>query len=205
MPNLMLKTRTHLGHMAESFVNWARLNLKGMVPWTSHLLILCKTIKYFQRIPSSISTFSVPHQDNFIEWTHQSLWSLRLPGILSKILDLWGYPFIIINLSVQTTISHGTVPKILSMELFEGRAQLKMENCLLSLSGISFLPPPGWIMAPMNWMSTMVVKSPGFSRLYMPLISIIWRVISLVTWNTQTICEHLHLCLRLIPLMFVTA
>ena len=57
------------------------------------------------------------------------------------------------------------VPNILSMDAFEGRVQLKMVNWRLSLSGISFLPPPGWIMAAMNWMSTMCVNSPGFSRL----------------------------------------
>ena len=77
------------------------------------------------------------------------------------------------------------VPKILSMELLEGRAQLKMENCLFNLSGMSFRPPPGCIIAAINCMSTMVVKSPGFSRLYMPLISIICRVISLVTYLSK--------------------
>lgn len=57
------------------------------------------------------------------------------------------------------------LPNILSMDAFEGRVQLKIENWRLSRSGISFLPPPGWIMAAMNWMSTMCVNSPGFSRL----------------------------------------
>ena len=38
----------------------------------------------------------------------------------------------------------------------EGRVQVKMVNDLLSMH-----PPPGWIMAALNWMSTMLVKSPG--------------------------------------------
>ena len=56
-------------------------------------------------------------------------------------------------------------PNILSMETSEGSVQLKMEKALLSLAGMSLRPPPGWIMAPSNWMSTMWVKSPGFSKL----------------------------------------
>ena len=52
-------------------------------------------------------------------------------------------------------------PKILSMDALEGRIQLKMVNCLLRRGGMSLRPPPGWIMAAMNWMSTMLVKSPG--------------------------------------------
>ena len=36
-----------------------------------------------------------------------------------------------------------------------------MLNCLLSLDGISFLPPPGWIIAEIREMSTMCVKSPA--------------------------------------------
>lgn len=35
------------------------------------------------------------------------------------------------------------VLKILSMELFEGRVQLKMLKCLLSREGMSLRPPPG--------------------------------------------------------------
>ena len=35
------------------------------------------------------------------------------------------------------------LPKILSIEAFDGKVQLKMENCRFSLSGMSFLPPPG--------------------------------------------------------------
>lgn len=57
------------------------------------------------------------------------------------------------------------LPKILSMEASEGNVQLNIENCLLSLWGISLRPPPGWIMAAKSWMSTMLVNSPGFSRL----------------------------------------
>ena len=34
----------------------------------------------------------------------------------------------------------------------EGRVQVKMVNDLLSMH-----PPPGWIMAALNWMSTMLV------------------------------------------------
>ena len=41
-------------------------------------------------------------------------------------------------------------PKILSIEAFDGKVQLKMENCRFSLSGMSFLPPPGWIIAAIN-------------------------------------------------------
>lgn len=57
------------------------------------------------------------------------------------------------------------LPKILSMEASEGKVQLNMENCLFNLCGMSLRPPPGWIMAAKNWMSTMLVNSPGFSRL----------------------------------------
>lgn len=57
------------------------------------------------------------------------------------------------------------VLKILSMELFEGRVQLKMLKCLFRREGMSLRPPPGWIMAAIIWMSTMLVNSPGFSRL----------------------------------------
>ena len=63
------------------------------------------------------------------------------------------------------------LPNILSMESLEGRVQLKMENCLLSLCGMSLRPPPGWIMAARNWMSTMLVNSPGFSKLKNPFCS----------------------------------
>jgi len=59
-------------------------------------------------------------------------------------------------------------PNILSMEALEGRVQLKIENCLFSLWGTSFRPPPGWIIAAKNWTSTMLVNSPGFSRLKKP-------------------------------------
>ena len=37
----------------------------------------------------------------------------------------------------------GNLPKILSIEAFEGKVQLKIENCRFNRSGISFLPPPG--------------------------------------------------------------
>ena len=56
-------------------------------------------------------------------------------------------------------------PKILSIEAFDGRVQLNIENCRFKRSGISFLPPPGWIIAATNCISTILVKSPGFSRL----------------------------------------
>ncbi len=88
------------------------------------------------------------------------------------------------------------IPKILSMELFDGRVQLKMLNCLLSLSGMSLRPPPGCIMAAINWQSTIVVKSPGFSRLYIPCISIIWRVISFVTYHTNKNTTLSYLCIK---------
>lgn len=55
--------------------------------------------------------------------------------------------------------------KIMSMDLVLGRVQLKMLNCLLSLCGMSFLPPPGCIIAAKNIQSTMVEKSPGLSKL----------------------------------------
>ena len=72
-------------------------------------------------------------------------------------------------------------PNILSMEALEGRVQLKMENCLFSLCGISLRPPPGWIMAARNWTSIILVNSPGFSRLKNPFCSISCLTISLVT------------------------
>ena len=53
------------------------------------------------------------------------------------------------------------VEKILSIELLEGKVQLKMQNWRFNLCGMSFRPPPGWIMAPTSWMSAMLVKSPG--------------------------------------------
>ena len=79
------------------------------------------------------------------------------------------------------------LPKILSMDVLDGRVQLKIQNWRLSLSGMSFRPPPGWIMAAMKEMSTMLRKSPGLSRLYIPCISIIWRVISFVTWCDEVV------------------
>jgi len=69
------------------------------------------------------------------------------------------------------------------MEALEGRVQLKIENCLFSLWGTSFRPPPGWIIAAKNWTSTMLVNSPGFSRLKKPFCSISCRTISLVTFE----------------------
>ena len=57
------------------------------------------------------------------------------------------------------------VLKMASMASSVGRVQLKMAKCRLSLWGTSFRPPPGWIMAAKKWTSTMVIKSPGFSRL----------------------------------------
>ena len=47
-----------------------------------------------------------------------------------------------INLKFDWSKS-GNLPKILSIEAFEGKVQLKIENCRFSRSGISFLPPPG--------------------------------------------------------------
>jgi len=38
----------------------------------------------------------------------------------------------------------------LCANLLDGRVQLKMENLLLSRSGMSFRPPPGWIIAARN-------------------------------------------------------
>lgn len=68
----------------------------------------------------------------------------------------------------QVTLTKYPFPivlKILSMELFDGRQQLKILKWRLRRCGISFLPPPGWIIAAKNWISTMLVNSPGFSRL----------------------------------------
>lgn len=117
----------------------------------------------------------------------------------SKFLHSWKYPhpitpvkwirkemkwlyFVKRKLSIESLCRW--LPNILSMEELDGSVQLKTVNCLFSLCGMSFLPPPGWIIAASIWMSTMLVKSPGLSRLYMPFISIIWRTISLVIWNT---------------------
>lgn len=40
--------------------------------------------------------------------------------------------------------------KILSMEEFEGRVQLKIAKCRFRRCGMSFRPPPGWIIAAKN-------------------------------------------------------
>ena len=41
-------------------------------------------------------------------------------------------------------------PNILSMDALDGKVQLNIVNCLFRRSGISFLPPPGCIMAARN-------------------------------------------------------
>ena len=66
------------------------------------------------------------------------------------------------------------------MELFEGSVQLKMLNCLFSLEGMSFLPPPGWIMAEIREMSTMCVKSPAGSEGFRLTIM---KVVQFVSWK----------------------
>lgn len=50
---------------------------------------------------------------------------------------------------------------IWSIELLLGRVALKMQKCLFNLLGISFRPPPGWIMAASSWISLMYRKSPS--------------------------------------------
>ena len=45
------------------------------------------------------------------------------------------------------------VLNIWSMASSVGMVQLRVTKCLFSLWGMSFLPPPGWIMAAMYWMS----------------------------------------------------
>jgi len=52
---------------------------------------------------------------------------------------------------------------------------------------MSFLPPPGWSIAPMKIRSRMFLNSPGLSRLYMPLYSMSWRTISIVIWSPQSL------------------
>ena len=42
------------------------------------------------------------------------------------------------------------IPKILSIELFDGSVQLNTENCRFKRSGMSLRPPPGCIMAARN-------------------------------------------------------
>ena len=46
---------------------------------------------------------------------------------------------------------HPIVLKILSMEAFAGNVQLKMLKCRFRRCGMSFLPPPGCIIAPINY------------------------------------------------------
>ena len=41
-----------------------------------------------------------------------------------------------------------------------GRIILNMKNCLFNLFGISFLPPPGWFIAPTNDKFLMFLKLP---------------------------------------------
>lgn len=65
------------------------------------------------------------------------------------------------------------VPKILSMDALDGNVQLNIQNCLFKRCGISLRPPPGCIIAAIICTSTIVVKSPGLSKLYIPFISII--------------------------------
>ena len=73
--------------------------------------------------------------------------------------------------------------KILSMEELEGSVQLKMLNWRFNLSGMSFLPPPGWIMAAMNclvekYMSVIILK---------PLSSERTKTVSL--WLDNRVCK----------------
>jgi hypothetical protein len=49
-------------------------------------------------------------------------------------------------------------PKIIS--IFYGKIILNIKYYLLSLFGISFLPPPGWFIAPINERFLMFLKFP---------------------------------------------
>jgi len=49
-------------------------------------------------------------------------------------------------------------PYIVSIE--SGKIILKMKNCLFNLLGISFLPPPGWFIAPIYYKFLIFLKFP---------------------------------------------
>lgn len=55
------------------------------------------------------------------------------------------------------------------MEEFEGRVQLKIAKCRFRRCGISFRPPPGWIIAAKNWKekNTKAVRLPGDGAVYL--------------------------------------
>ena len=56
-------------------------------------------------------------------------------------------------------------PKIWLIEAFEGSVTFITWKWRLARLGMSFLPAPGWSMAPRMSTSTMPVNSPGLSRL----------------------------------------
>lgn len=69
--------------------------------------------------------------------------SLRLTDYALAFHNALGYKW---EFEILSVVTFTKLPKMWAMEADEGSGTLKMANCLFSLLGMSFLPPPGVFM-----------------------------------------------------------